>query len=114
MIFLLNFTGNVMVLPNCTYALAGNWAVVAPTHPLNGDGENGVVCYHRDDILTLETNIVTIRFNFDQPAVAVKITVKGNQSLNLWIKYRFVKKCILLMTELVIFNLMTCSALVKT
>ena len=102
------------MLPNCTYALAGNWAVVAPTHPLNGDGENGVVCYHRDDILTLETNIVTIRFNFDQPAVAVKITVKGNQSLNLWIKYRFVKKCILLMTELVIFNLMTCSVLVKT
>ena len=81
LIFLLNFTGNVLVLPNCTYALAGNWAVVAPTHPLNGDGENGVVCYHRDDILTLETNIVTIRFNFDQPAVAVKITVKGNHSI---------------------------------
>ena len=46
----IQFYSNVLVLPNYTYTLGGHYIVVAPTHPLNGDGKKGVVCYHCFDI----------------------------------------------------------------
>ena len=65
------------MLPNCTYALSGHQVVVSPTQPLNDENSEGeIVCHHREDILTLETNMVTLRFNFDQLS-ALKITVTG-------------------------------------
>ena len=77
----LNVTGNVLVLPNCTYALSGHRVVVSPTQSLNEENSDGeIVCHHREDILTLETNMVTLRFNFDQLS-AMKITVKGKSNV---------------------------------
>ena len=67
------------MLPNCTYGVGGHWAVVAPTHPLNdedGDHNVGLLCHQKGDVLTLETNMVTVRFNLDQLST-LQITVKG-------------------------------------
>lgn len=59
-------------MPNCTYSLGNNLALVAPTNQLSSD--EGLICHQRNDLLTLETNQVTIRI---PPGNSLKIHASG-------------------------------------
>ncbi len=57
----------VLALPNCTYSLENNLALIAPTNPLSDDA---LICHQSGDYLTLETNMVTVRMG---PGVSVSV-----------------------------------------
>lgn len=56
-------------MPNCSYTLGTNLAVVEPTNQM--DVDDGLTCYIKGDYLTLETNRVTITLK-GQVAAKVK------------------------------------------